>query len=184
MYLHFTCHNILVCYMHSPHLISIIKRHHHLPQRQCPSSTTLRFQQQFVLDDTPFQIDLIHFSSHPRLLLQYLKYSRIPMGMAVDVVSSKFLFVLFLLIITTSPTLIWTHHFCVSGRVFLWGPPNTRASIFSIKVLYSAWYTIVISTNFTFTSMRCYIREIYITPKNQTIWNQNKWVNFCFYILG
>ena len=76
--------------MHSPHLISIIKRHHHLPQRQCPSSTTLRFQQQFVLDDTPFQIDLIHFSSHPRLLLQYL-YGRIPMGIAVDVVSSKFL---------------------------------------------------------------------------------------------
>ena len=72
VYLHFTYNNIYICYMHSPHLISIIKCHHHHPYWQCPLTATLRFQQQFVLDETPLPMDLICFSSHPSLLLLHL----------------------------------------------------------------------------------------------------------------
>ena len=71
--------------MHSPHLISIIKCHHHHPQWQCPLTAILRIQQQFVLDKTPLPMDLIRFSSHPRLLLQYL-HSAIPMTKVVELV--------------------------------------------------------------------------------------------------
>ena len=55
VYLHFTYNDIYICYMQSPHLISIIKCRHHLPQWQWPLTATLRFQQQFVLDETPLQ---------------------------------------------------------------------------------------------------------------------------------
>ena len=55
--------------MHSPHLISIIKCHHRHPQWQCHLIATLRFQQQFVLEETPLPMDLIRFSSYPRLFL-------------------------------------------------------------------------------------------------------------------
>ena len=54
--------------MHSPHLIDIIKCHHNLPQWQCPLTATLQFQQRFVLNPTPLQMNLICFSSHLRLL--------------------------------------------------------------------------------------------------------------------
>ena len=50
--------HIYVCYIQSPHLISIIKCHHYLPQRQSPLTATWRFQQQFVLDEIPLQIAL------------------------------------------------------------------------------------------------------------------------------
>ena len=69
VYLHFTYNDIFICYMHSPYLISIIKCHHRHPPWQCPLTAYLRFQQQFVLDATPLPMDLIGFSSHPRLLL-------------------------------------------------------------------------------------------------------------------
>ena len=36
--------------------------------------------------------------------------------------------------------------------------------------------------SFTFTFMRCCIRKIYIALKDQTIWSQNRIVNFFFYI--
>ena len=66
-YLHFTYNDIYIRYMHLPHLISLSKCHHRHPQ--CPLIATLRFQQQFVLDETPLPMDLIRFSSYPRLLL-------------------------------------------------------------------------------------------------------------------
>ena len=65
VYLDFTYNDTYICYMYSPHLISIIKCHHRYSQLQCPLTTTLRFQQQFVLDETPLPMDLIRFSSHP-----------------------------------------------------------------------------------------------------------------------
>ena len=85
VYLHFTYNDIYICYMHSPPLISIIECHHHLPQWQCPLTATLQFQQQFVLDETLLRMDLIRFSSHPRLLLKYL-HSEIPMDRVVELV--------------------------------------------------------------------------------------------------
>ena len=72
VYLQFKYNDIFIWYMYSPHLISIIKCHHHLPQWQCPLTAILRFQQHFVLDETLLQMELIRFSSHPPLLFQYL----------------------------------------------------------------------------------------------------------------
>ena len=43
IYLYFTDNDIYICYMHSPHLISIIKCHRHLAQWQCPLTATLQF---------------------------------------------------------------------------------------------------------------------------------------------
>ena len=86
VYLHFTYNDTYICYMHSTHLISIIKCHHHHPQWQCLLTTTLRFQQQFVLDKSPLPMNLIRFSSHPCLLLQYL-HSIIPMDKVVEFVN-------------------------------------------------------------------------------------------------
>ena len=63
---HITIFTFSTC---TPHLISIIKCHHRHPQLQCPLTATLRFQQQFVLDETPLPKDLIRFSSHPCLLV-------------------------------------------------------------------------------------------------------------------
>ena len=42
----------------------------HLPQWQWPLTATLRFQQQFVLDETPLPMDLIRFSYHACSLVQ------------------------------------------------------------------------------------------------------------------
>ena len=64
--LHITIFTFSTC---TPRLISIIKCHHRHPQLQCPLTATLRFQQQFVLDETPLPKDLIRFSSHPCLLV-------------------------------------------------------------------------------------------------------------------
>ena len=64
IYLYFTDNDIYICCMHSPHLISIIKCHRHLAHWQFPLTATLQFKQQFVLDKTPLQMDLIRFSSH------------------------------------------------------------------------------------------------------------------------
>ena len=64
IYLHFIYNNIYISYMHSPQLISIIKCHHHRLHWQCILNATLQFQQQFVLDETPLQMDLIRFSSN------------------------------------------------------------------------------------------------------------------------
>ena len=69
VYLHFIYYDIYVCHMHSTHLISIIKYQYHPPQWQYPLTATLQFQQQFLLDKIPLQMDLIRFSSHPCLLL-------------------------------------------------------------------------------------------------------------------
>ena len=64
--LHITIFTFSTC---TPRLISIIKCHHRHPELQCPLTATLRFQQQFVLDETPLPKDLIRFSSHPCLLV-------------------------------------------------------------------------------------------------------------------
>ena len=64
IYLYFTDNDIYIYCMHSPHLISIIKCHRHLAHWQFPLTATLQFKQQFVLDKTPLQMDLIRFSSH------------------------------------------------------------------------------------------------------------------------
>ena len=71
VYLHFTYNDIYICYMHSKHFArSIIKCHHRHPQLQYPLTATLRFQQQFVLDETPLPMDLIRFSYHACSLVQ------------------------------------------------------------------------------------------------------------------
>ena len=90
VYLDFTYNDTYICYMYSPHLISIIKCHHRYSQLQCPNhhfaiSAAVRFGRNFVANG----FNSFFFSSLFVVAMQWIKcnlHSAIPMDKVVKLV--------------------------------------------------------------------------------------------------